>query len=240
MSVSRHTLAASLLAAAVALWVSLEPALHAARVEVRDLTLAERIYEAASEGEERLKALEFDERDPDAYPRLIDLYRQVTETATDPALVDLARVHMADLTREMALRTGDAAQFERAVDIYRALVTTRPDSPYVGAALVDIAQIYQYDLQDVDLAVAAYRDIALRFPGSVASREAEASIARLDPSVLSGGETSVVGSIVAPTAEVAMATSADGLAPARVLNVRSFAGPSYARIVVDLSRRVRS
>jgi N-acetylmuramoyl-L-alanine amidase len=238
MSVSRHSLSASLLAVAIAFLVSLEPVLHAARVQDRELSLAERIFATATADEARLKETPFEQRDPGAYPRLIDLYRQVADAAAGTDLVDLARVRMADLTREMALRTGDAAQFENAVEIYRKLVTTRPDSPHIGAALVDIAQIYRYDLQDVDLAAAAYRDIVLRFPNTVASREADANIARLDTTSGGAGETSVVGAIVAPTAEVAMAASEDGVAPARILNVRSFAGPNYARIVVDLNRSI--
>lgn len=236
MRISRQAIPAVLVALAVGLSVSVEPALRAGRVEARDLTMPERIYASAAAEEAALKALAFEERSPDVYPRVVDLYRQVTETAADPALQDRARVRMADLTREMALRTGDASQFAEAIDVYRALVITRPESPFVGEALIAIAQIYEYELQDVDGATAAYREIARRFPRSVSGREAAANIARLDPAVLGGDAgTDIVGTVGAPGAELAML--GDRAEPAaRVLNFRSFAGPDYARVVVDLSR----
>src|SRR3954469_23004052 len=118
MKISRHTAAATLLAFGIALWVSVQPVLHAARVEMRELSLPEQIFASASEAERRLKAIPFEQRDPGDYPRVIDLYRQVTETAASAALADRARVRLADLTRELALRTGDASQFERAIDTY--------------------------------------------------------------------------------------------------------------------------
>jgi len=232
MKPSRRTIPAALAALVIAFWVSLEPALHAARVQEREPSLAERIYSAASEGERALRGRAFDERDPAEYPRVVDLYRQVTETAAGSPLADRALVRMADLTREMAIRTGDASQFGEAIDTYRLIVTGRPGSPYLGDALVAIAQIYEYELQDVDGATAAYRELQRRFPGSVAGREAAANLARLDTSAGGGAATSVIGAIVAPGAEVAYAADATG---ARVLNVRSFAGPNYVRIVVDLS-----
>src|SRR5205085_6816239 len=140
MRISRHSITATILAVAVVLSVSLSPVLRAGRAESRQLSLPEQIYASAAEGERALADKPFDQRDPAAYPRVIDLYRQVTEIAASAALADRARMHMADLTREMALRTGDASEFERAIDTYRRLVTSRPDSPYVGEALVAIAQ----------------------------------------------------------------------------------------------------
>jgi N-acetylmuramoyl-L-alanine amidase len=231
MRTSRRNIPATLAAIAIVFWVSLEPALHAARVEDREPSLPERIFVAASDGERVLRGRPFEERDPAEYPRVIDLYRQVTETAAGLPLGDRALVRMADLTREMAIRSGDASQFGRAIDSYRLIVTTRPKSPYLGDALVAIAQIYEYELQDVDGATAAYRELQRRFPGSVAGREAAANLARLDPSVAGASGTSVIGAIVAPGAELPYAVDPS----VRVLNVRSFAGPNYARIVVDLS-----
>lgn len=239
MRLTRTSIPAVLLALILGFWVSVGPALHAARVESHDQSLAERIFTRASEQEASLKEHPFEERAPGEYPRLVDLYRQVTDTASDPALEDRARMHMADLTREMALRTGDASQFLEAVDIYRNLVISRPESPYLGEALIAIAEIYERHLQDVDGAMAAYREIARRYPQSVSGREAEANLSRLDPSRLGGDTgTDIIGEVVAPGAEVARVSEAEGPPAARVVNVRSFAGPDYARIVVDLNRAV--
>jgi N-acetylmuramoyl-L-alanine amidase len=228
---------AVVVAVALGLWASVAPTLRAARVEPHDLSLAERIFASASEQEAAMKQLPFEERSPDLYPRVVDLYRQVTETAADAALVDRARMRLADLTCEMGLRTGDASQFAAAIDVYRGLVISRPDSPYLGEALIAIAEVYERNLQDVDGAMAAYREIARRFPRSVSGREAEANLVRLDPSSLGGDTgTDIIGEVVAAGAEVSSA--AEDAPEARVVNVRSFAGPDYARIVVDLNRPV--
>lgn len=232
MKLSRRNIPAALVAFAIAMWVSVEPALHAGRGQGGAPSLAERIFATASEGERALRAREFDERDPVEYPRVIDLYRQVVDAGGESALADRALVRMADLTRELAIRTGDATQFNVAVDTFRRIVTDRPSSPYVGDALVAIAQIYEFELQDVDGATAAYRELQRKFPGSVAGREAAANLARLDTSAAAGDGTSVIGAIVAPGAELAYTTAPDAV---RVLNVRSFAGPSFARVVIDLS-----
>ncbi len=239
MRFDRASIPAVLVALALGMWASIVPALHAARVEPHDRSLAERIFASAAEQEAALKQLTFEERSPDAYPRVIDLYRQVVETASDDALEDSAHMRMADLTREMALRTGDASQFVAAIDIYRDLVTSRPDSPFLGEALIAIAEIYERQLQDVDGATAAYQEIARRFPASVSGREASANIARLDPSSTGGDTgTDIIGEVVAPGAEIARAVERDTPEGTRVVNVRSFAGPDYARVVIDLSRAV--
>lgn len=234
MRISRQVIPAVL--AALVVWVSasVSPALRAGRLEAHDLSLPERIFATAAAEEVRLKETPFEERTPELYPRVIDLYRQVTESATTADLQDRALVRMADLTREMALRTGDASQYLAAIDIYRRLVIKRPDSPYVGEALVAVARIYEYELQDVDGALAAYREISRRFPSSVSGREAAAAAVRLDPSALGGdGGTDIIGT-VAPGTELASVAGEE--AAVRVLNLRSFAGPEYARVVVDLSQ----
>ena len=236
LRITRQAIPAVLVVLALWFWVSLAPALRAARVEAHDPTLPERIFASAVAEEARVKTTEFESRSPELYPRVIDLYRQVTETSSGADLKDRALVRMADLTREMALRSGDASQYVEAIDLYRGLVISRPESPFVGEALVAIAQIYERELQDVDGAMAAYREIARRFPSSVSGREAEAAVLRLDPSVL-GGDTGIdiIGTVTALGAELPVITAEDGPA-ARVLNLRSFAGPDYARVVVDLSR----
>lgn len=240
MRIRLATMPAVLVAIALGFWASFGPALRAARVEPHDMSLAERIFASAAEQEARLKELPFEERAPDHYPRIVDLYRQVTETTPDAALQDRARMRLADLTREMGLRTGDASQFAEAIDVYRGLIIARPESPYLGEALTAIAEIYERHLQDVDGAMAAYREIGRRFPRSISGREADANLARLDPSALGGDTgTDIIGEVVAPGAEIArVAADENDENDARVVNVRSFAGPDYARIVVDLNRAV--
>ncbi|HQR37479.1 MAG TPA: N-acetylmuramoyl-L-alanine amidase [Blastocatellia bacterium] len=240
MRITRHRIPAVLLTLVVGLWASVGTSLHAARVEEHDRTLPERIYASAASEEAALKQRAFEDRSPDDYPRVIDLYRQVTQASTVAELRDRAEMRMADLTREMALRTGDAAQFVESIDLYRRLVINSPDSPYLGEALTAIADIYERQIQDVDGAMAAYREIARRFPHSVSGREADANLARLDPS-MSGGDTGtdIIGTVTTPGAEIAVVTSADTPVAGRVVNIRSFAGPDYARIVVDLNRGIQ-
>ena len=144
MKPSRRNIPAALVALAIAMWVSVQPALHAARSGDGELTRAERIFAAATEAERSLREKPFEERDALEYPRVKNLYRQVTEVSGDPGLADRALVQLADLTRELALRTGDATKFGEAIDCYRRILTERPSSPYVGDALVAIAQIYEY------------------------------------------------------------------------------------------------
>lgn len=237
MRLSRKAIPAVLVALALGFWTSIEPALHAGRVEAHDLSLPEQIFADGASAEARIKQRPFEERSPEEYPRAIDLFRQVTELGGNADLRDRARMRMADLTREMALRTGDARFFEQAIDIYRQLVIDRPDSPFLGEALVSIAETYEYELQDIDGATAAYRDLARRFPQSVSGREAEANLARLDPASSGGAAgTDIIGTVVAPGAEIARTAEDAGADSVRVVNIRSFAGPDYARIVVDLSR----
>lgn len=240
MRIARHRIPAVLLTLVVGLWASVVTSLHAARVTAHDQSLPERIFASAAAEETALKQRPFEERSPADYPRVIDLYRQVTEVSSDSELRDRAEMRMADLTREMALRTGDAAQFVESIDLYRKLVISSPESPYLGEALTAIADIYERQIQDVDGATAAYREIARRFPHSVSGREADANLIRLDPSV-SGGDTGtdIIGTVTTPGAEIAAMSSAETTATGRVVNVRSFAGPDYARIVVDLSRNIQ-
>lgn len=239
MRFSLKTAPAIVLALAIGFFASVTPALLAARVEKHDQSLPEQIFESAFDRETALKTVEFENRSPDDYPRIIDLYRQVVDSAADPELQDKARMRMADLTHEMALRSGDAVQFLDAVDIYRTLVIRHPDSPYVSEALIEIAEIYEYELQDVDGATAAWREISRRFPQSVSGREAGANLARLDPATLGGDTgTDIVGTIGAPGAEVAKLAESAGPEPARVINLRTFSGPDYARIVVDLNHPI--
>ena len=96
MRIRLATMPAVLVAVALGFWASFGPALRAARVEPHDMSLAERIFASASEQEERLKDLPFEERAADQYKRIADLYRQVTETTPDAALQDRARMRVAE------------------------------------------------------------------------------------------------------------------------------------------------
>lgn len=235
MRISRHSIPAILLAFTVLFWLTSAPALHAARSGTSTPSLAEQILKRAASMEVELRATPFELRNADAYPKILDLYRQVLESNADREHIDEARVRMADLTREMSLRTGDAKGFIEAIDLYRTIVIARPDGPHVADALIAIAQIYQYDLQDVDGATGAYREISRRFPDSVAGREALASVARLDP-LAAGTEagTEIIGAINGTTAPLAAVPGTEK----QLVNIRTYAGANYARVVLDLSAAV--
>ena len=120
MTLSRKHIPAILLALSVGFWTSVEPALHAARLGRGELSLPEQLYARAAAEETAFKSLPFEERAPGDYPRVVDLYRQVTEASPDASLGDRARMRMADLTpgllrrplkRRIPVLTGLSATF---------------------------------------------------------------------------------------------------------------------------------
>ena len=162
------------------------------------------------------------------YRRALDAYGQVIRLNTDNYFSAESLARRAELLREMADATGDSALYQQAIETFRGVIAEHPHSAFVGDALISIAQIYEENLRDLDGAANAYRELTVHFPDSTLGREARAVLARFEAEL--GGRP--VDVVVAPGA------GADNLAmigPPQLINVRSFSGPDYARVVLDLS-----
>jgi N-acetylmuramoyl-L-alanine amidase len=128
----------------------------------------------------------------------------------------------------MADVTGDSALYKEAIDAYRSVITEHAHSSFVGEALIGIAQIYEENLQDLDGAAEAYRELVSYFPSSVMAREARAVLARFEAQLKNR-----------PVDVLTSGIGASSTGNPILTNVRSFSGPDYARVVVDLSDQVR-
>lgn len=188
-------------------------------------SLAEDLFRRANELSATLHGKPLEERAQGEYLRALDAYSQVIRLNTDNHFAAEALMKRAELQREMADGSGDSALYQQAVETLRQIVREHPHSAFVGDALIAIAQIYEENLQDLDGAIGAYRELVEYFPASVMAREARAVIARFE----SGVGRSGVDVIAAKGREES------GVGSAQLTNVRNFSGPSYARVVIDLA-----
>ncbi len=192
-------------------------------------SLAENLFHHARELMRELHARPLEERSMSDYSRALDAFGQVIRLNTDSFSSAESLARMAELQREMADATGDSEVYQQAVETLRRIVANHPQSNFVGDALINIAQIYEENLQDLDGAATAYRELIAYFPSSVMAREARAVLTRFEaqllgrpvdvevsPDKLAGGRIGLPGA-------------------ARLTNVRSFSGPDYTRLVIDLS-----
>ena len=162
------------------------------------------------------------------YRRALDAYGQVIRLNTDNYFSAESLARRAELLREMADATGDSALYQQAIETFRSVIAEHPHSAFVGDALISIAQIYEENLRDLDGAANAYRELTVHFPDSILGREARAVLARFEAEL--GGRP--VDVVVAPGAGV---DNPAMIGPPQLINVRSFSGPDYARVVLDLS-----
>lgn len=191
-------------------------------------SLAEEVFEQATNLRRDLHNRPAEQRSLGDYRRALDSYSQVIRLNTDMYFSAASLASRAQLLREMADVTGDSALYQQAIETYQRIVSDHPTSAFVGDALISIAQIYEENLQDLDGASNAYRELAAHFPASVLAREARAVLARFE------------AELARRPIDVVLASSAgEGDAgmpgPPRLTNVRSFSGPDYTRIVLDLS-----
>jgi N-acetylmuramoyl-L-alanine amidase len=213
--------------------VTVRPVLNAADPESSASrnpgTLADKLFRYANELGRALHERPLEERSSSDYRHALDAYGQVIRLNTDNYFSAESLTRKAELLREMADASGDSALYQQAIDAYRGVVKEHTHSAFVGEALTGIAQINEENLQDLDGAAAAYRELISYFPSSVLAREARAVLARfeaelkhrpVDVIIASGGSDRPIGT---PT----------------VTNVRNFSGPDYARVVVDLSDQTR-
>jgi N-acetylmuramoyl-L-alanine amidase len=192
-------------------------------------SLADKLFRYANDLGRSLHERPPEERAASDYRRALDAYGQVIRLNTDHYFSAESLTRKAELLREMADATGDSALYQQAIEAYRTVLKEHTHSAFVGEALTGIAQIYEENLQDLDGAAGAYRELISYFPSSVLARETRAVLARfeaqlkhrpVDVMIASGGPVRPTG---IPT----------------LTNVRNFSGPEYARVVVDLSDQTR-
>ena len=191
--------------------------------------LAKELFDYATSLSHSLHERPLEERSISDYRRALDAYWQVMRLNTSNFFSAESLARRAELQREMADVTGDSLLYQQAIETYRRLISDDPQSGFVGDALTSIAQIYEENLQDLDGAAGAYRELINYFPKSVLAREAGAVLARFEAQLNHRPvDVAVSGD--------RLAVSTDELAgPPRLTNVRSFSGPDYARVVIDLS-----
>jgi N-acetylmuramoyl-L-alanine amidase len=232
----RNKLIADALICAVVFCLTARPILNAANPESharKTGSLAENLFDYANQLSRALHERPLEERSLGDYRRALDAYAQVIRLNADNFYSADSLAERAELQREMADVTGNAALYQQAIETYLRIVNEHPHSAFVGAALVNIAQVYEENLQDLDGAASAYRELIRYFPDSILAREARAVLARFE------------AQLAHRPADVIVATEgrSDGTdemtGPPRLTNIRSFSGPDYTRIVIDLSNEVR-
>lgn len=191
-------------------------------------SLAEELFTYASGLSRSLSDRASEERSLADYRRALDAYDQVIRLNTDNFYSTESLAKSAELLREMADESNDSALYQQAIQAYRRVISEHPRSAFVGDALISIAQIFEENLQDLEGAASAYRELIDHFPKSVMAREAEAVLARFDAQL----KRRPVDVLVPDLTAGAISTAG----PQAVLNnVRNFGGPDYARVVLDLS-----
>jgi N-acetylmuramoyl-L-alanine amidase len=229
----RHKLIANALVFAVIVCLTARPVLNAADPEISPSvnagSLAKELFDYATSLSHSLHERPLEERSISDYRRALDAYWQVMRLNTSNFFSAESLARRAELQREMADVTGDSLLYQQAIETYRRLISDHPQSGFVGDALTSIAQIYEENLQDLDGAAGAYRELINYFPKSVLAREAGAVLARFEAQLKHRPvDVAVSGD--------RLAISTDELVgPPRLTNVRSFSGPDYARVVIDLS-----
>jgi N-acetylmuramoyl-L-alanine amidase len=188
-------------------------------------SLADRLFRYSNDLRHSLHERPLEERSESDYRQALDAYGQVIRLNTDNYFSAESLVRRAELLREMADATGDSALYKQAIEAYRGVVSEHTHSSFVGEALTGIAQIYKENLQDLDGAAEAYRELISYFPSSVLGREARAVLARFEAQLKKRPVDVMIspGALDRPTGTPTL------------INVRNFSGPDYARVVVDLS-----
>jgi N-acetylmuramoyl-L-alanine amidase len=194
------------------------------------LSLVEQLRKHADSLNRALHNRPLEQRGPGDYRQALDAYGQVIRLNRDAFFSAEALLRMAELEREMADASGDSAMYQKAIETLRKVIVEHPQSSFVGDSLIDIAQIYEENLQDLDGAASAYRELIEHFPRSVMAREARAVLARFEAQL----RNRPVDVLIASDRGAALPPYEEG-PRAFVTNVRNFTGPDYARVVIDLS-----
>ncbi|HKG23586.1 MAG TPA: N-acetylmuramoyl-L-alanine amidase [Blastocatellia bacterium] len=231
MKLNRARLFVDVIVFALIFCLTARPALNAAdpgASSARPRSLAENLFANAADLGRALHDRPLEQRSLDDYRRALDAFNQVVRLNTNTYFSAESYARMAELQREMADVSGDSALYRRAIETFRRIIIEHPQSIFVGDALISIAHIYEENLQDLDGAASAYRELTLHFPDSVMARESRAVLARFESQLRDRPVD-----VAAPSGADARADEYPGLA--RLTNVRNFSGPDYARVVIDLS-----
>jgi N-acetylmuramoyl-L-alanine amidase len=216
---------------AMVFYLTARPTLNAADPASMDQTprsLAEKLFQHANTLSGVLHNKPFEERNLSEYRLAMDSFNQVVRLNTDTHYSAESLARIAELQREMADSSGDSALYQQAIETFRRITTEHPNSAFVGDSLIQTAQIYEENLQDLDGAARAYREMIDHFPSSVLAREARAVLARFEAQLRNRPVD-----VVVPLEKMASEeTALEGL---RITNARNFSGPDYARVVIDLS-----
>ena len=229
----RYKIIVSGIVFALVFCLTVRPVLNAADPETSEArvpgSLADNLFRHAGDLSRALHERPPEERAASDFHRALDAYGQVIRLNTDNHFSAESLIRKAELLREMADATGDSALYQQSIEAYRSVVTEHTHSGFVGEALTGIAQIYQENLQDLDGAADAYRELISYFPHSVLAREARAVLARFD------------AELTHRPVDVMVASSRTDLTTGTptLTNIRNFSGPDYARVVVDLSGQTR-
>jgi tetratricopeptide (TPR) repeat protein len=155
---SRNKLIADVVVCAVVFCLTARPILNAANPETtahKTGSLAENLFDHANQLSRALHERPLEERSLSDYRRALDAYAQVIRLNTDHFYSADSLAERAELQREMADVTGDSALYQQAIETYLRVVNEHPHSAFVGGALVNIAQVYEENLQDLDGAAGA-------------------------------------------------------------------------------------
>ncbi|HJQ69287.1 MAG TPA: N-acetylmuramoyl-L-alanine amidase [Blastocatellia bacterium] len=218
---------------ALAFCLTVRPSLNAADPESAaarsPLSLSESLFLHAKDFSRALHERPLEERSNTDYRRALDAYNQVIRLNTDTFFTAESLLRMAELQREMADSTGDSAIYQQSIETLKRIIADHPQSSFVGDSLIAIAEIYEENLQDLDGAARAYRELIEHYPNTVMAREARAVLTRFEAQ-LSNRPADVFVS-----GEITAGDLAQSSNRARLTNVRNFSGPDYARVVIDLS-----
>ncbi|MEK6406499.1 MAG: N-acetylmuramoyl-L-alanine amidase [Acidobacteriota bacterium] len=234
---ARYKLIVSGIVFALVFCLTVRPVLNAADPDSSSSrnpdSLADKLFRYAGELGRALHERPLEERSASDYRRAMDAYGQVIRLNTDHYFSAESLARRAELLREMADATGDSALYQQAIEAYRGILTEHKHSVFVGDALIGTAQIYEENLQDLDGAAAAYKELISYFPSSVLAREARAVLARFETQL----KNRPIDVMVSPAGTRRDAEQLVG--PPMLTNVRNFSGPDYARVVIDLSEQSR-
>lgn len=229
---SRVNLVSRFLVFALVFCLTVRPTLNAAdpgdASSRGPLSVSETLFEHASTLSDALHNKPFEERSMSEYRLALDSFNQVIRLNADTHFSAESLSRMAQLQREMADSIGDGALYQQAISTLRRIIVEHPQSALVGEALIQIAEIYEENLQDLDGAAEAYRGLIAHFPSSVMAREARAVLARFEAQL----RNRPIDVLASPDS---FASSKGATDATQITNVRNFSGPDYARVVIDMS-----
>ncbi len=184
-------------------------------------SLARKLIKQADIASNKLHSRPRSERIEQEYLAIIELYRQVVDVDQEHIYADEALMAMAELSEEIASYLRKSRYYYNAVDYYRKIASVYPSSPHRARALIRLAKVLEQPPFDPENAISAYSEVIKYFPNSLSAREARANIARLTESLTFPDLIEL-----------------EGFLERQITSIRSFTGPDYARIVIDLSAPV--